>query len=76
MKKFSVSILLCLLFLPVMNLTGEISKNKEYITESKEELNEQEVEIITNYDLLEIFEMLEEWDLFDNYEVFVDTITE
>ncbi len=76
MKRFNAYILLGLLFFPIMSVMGEISKKTNYTSESKENLDNEDIEMVTDYDLLEVFALLEEWDLFDNYEVFVDTITE
>ncbi len=72
-RKLNVYFLfLCLIFFTSSGANAEIS----VASDKKKELDDQEIEIINNYDLLEIFDMLVEWDLFDNYEVFIDTTSE
>ncbi|MFH1238500.1 MAG: hypothetical protein V1653_00135 [bacterium] len=69
-KSLFVYIFLTGLIMPLCVVRGE---EKSAGPQPKKELTSEETEIINNYEFIESFDMLKELDLFDNYDILVDT---
>ena len=74
MGKKSVACILILMGMAAAGgARGEDKRATKSVPPAKQELTSEEIDIIDNYQLLESLDMLKDMDLFNNYEVLVDS---